>query len=175
MRGAAVVGDNLSVASPKLQTADGGQFMDQVDIAWLAAWIDADGWINNREIGIRITDKDILERIKSITGVGSLFWAGEGVNRELWEWRVYNAPDKARLSLAIYPMMSDRRKQEIAELAEHMATQKTSRCAPLFHGTTRMYRWELREGIPTCDQCRSAEAAEALNRIRSKRNANDEK
>lgn len=103
--------------------------MSQVDIAWAAGLIEGEGSFscsrrNRPFIQIQMCDKDVLEQIQQRTGMGNVTgpYAGSqglgvGPRKPTYSWKVYKQRDVWRLLLAIAPLLSERRRARIMELA----------------------------------------------------------
>lgn len=143
---------------------------DPVDIAWVAGIIEGEGCFNIRRTAgkyplaicsVSMTDFDVIQRLHEVTGigrVGSLRVDKRGSQRKpTLNWTVAKKRDMARLMLAVYPLMGERRRKKIAEAIEVVA--QDNRAKPMRHGTKAGYDKELRQGLRPCTDCRAANTA----------------
>ena len=98
--------------------------MNDMELGWLAGFFDGEGWIASRNNGRGITlaiensDLDLLERVLQYTGEGHISGprTRSPKRKSTWTWQVTDWPGSSRLLLAIYPLLSDRRKARVLEL-----------------------------------------------------------
>jgi len=90
------------------------------DIHYVAGIIEGEGYFHKNSAALRIivemTDKDTLEYLQKITHMGRISKPLLKINQKhntTWTWTVSKRGEVARLLLAIYPLMSLRRKQQI--------------------------------------------------------------
>lgn len=94
---------------------------NEIDIAWAAGFIEGEGSICFSKNGVYIhctvsaynTDKDVLERLPKIFGVGSLREASEPKNhlgkKQGYVWKVSRKPEIVGVLRAIRPYLGERR------------------------------------------------------------------
>lgn len=143
--------------------------MDAVDIAWVAGIIEGEGWIGLRgsqrqcHINVSMTDEDIIRRLHETTGEGHVgFTPMRGnMTKPQWLWRVSDKRGVARVLCAIAPLLGVRRREQVAKVADQLAVMRTTAkpSDPIAHGTVAGYQRERRQGLPSCDACRSANTA----------------
>lgn len=113
--------------------------MTQLEIGWVAGIIEGEGSFAVRsktnpttgntsrsgQIQVAMTDPDILRRLAEVTGVGHV--NGPYVRptdkahwKPLYHWTVSRKSDLARILLAIYPLLGERRKQRVAAVLAHV-------------------------------------------------------
>lgn len=99
----------------------------QIDIGYIAGLLEGEGCFLLRpercpRIVIGMTDEDTITNLPIRLGIGSVSGPyDKGENRKLvWEWHVNSYTEAARLLLAIYPLMSARRKIQIFPLVENL-------------------------------------------------------
>lgn len=96
------------------------------NLAWAAGFIDADGCIEVKnkgkgEIGLSAfqKDKELLERLQYIFGVGSLYErrssSNPGGHPDGCLWRVNRKQDVYAILVALYPWFSKRRQKKVRE------------------------------------------------------------
>lgn len=97
--------------------------MDSIDCAWLAGILDGEGCFTysnggkNPVVTVAMSDFDVIERVAAVTGVGTILEYKVAAGRKpMLRWWVGRRRDVARVLLAIYPLMSERRQSRIAEL-----------------------------------------------------------
>lgn len=115
-------------ASPVPQPT--GNFWDQRYIYWVAGIIEGEGCIFHNKyttkkgeyrqypsIVVEMCDRDVLDRIHSITGFGTVMSATRPSRPAHWTdtftLRITRKSNVARLLLAIYPLMSQRKQEQI--------------------------------------------------------------
>lgn len=108
---------------------------NQIDIAWVAGIIEGEGYfssVNNGtsvRVGVNMTDLDVIEKLQSITGIGTIINKTIVSNRKpAYIWRVSKYKDVSRLMLAIYPLMSSRRQMKIDQMSDILVSHKTRKC-----------------------------------------------
>lgn len=90
--------------------------MSDIEIGWLAAMIDCEGTIAERgRIAIEMTDLDLIERLRRVTGEGRIYGPRErGADRKpIWVWTVQDRSGVERLFRIIYPHLGSRRKGQV--------------------------------------------------------------
>lgn len=110
--------------------------MSQVDIGWLAGLIEGEGCVHRKRnfkpkyplskyapspiIAVQMVDEDIIRRLAEVTGVGNIrgpYCSKTALGKQpRWDWRVAKKRDVARLLLAIYPLLGQRRREQTAAL-----------------------------------------------------------
>lgn len=106
--------------------------MDMVDIAWVAGIIEGEGSFSldgktSGRITVKMTDYDIIERLQTVTNTGTIYGPykkAQAHHKPAWHWKVYDRREVARLLLAIYPLMGERRRERIAELTDRIALNR---------------------------------------------------
>lgn len=104
--------------------------IDYQDLLWLAGLIEGEGCIyfvkrHGWRGGIRVqmVDEDIIRRCQEATGLGVVYASSvTKTGKQAWSWSVTRRDDCARLLLALYPVMGERRKQRMAEMTEKICT-----------------------------------------------------
>lgn len=149
--------------------------MTPVEIAWVAGIIEGEGCITGFHkspisglLAVKMTDEDVVRRLAEITGVGNVTGPLSGGNRStkpIWAWRITNRKDLARVLLAIAPLMGERRRARIAEMAERLSLARhRSLIAPC--GTRSGANRHRRHGELLCEDCREAERFYQRSRTR---------
>lgn len=97
--------------------------LNDVDRAWVAGFLEGEGSFIATHAGgarvIRITassiDRDVLERLQAITGVGNinLNYPAKGNHHACWIWQVARRADVCAMMRDIYPLMGVRRQHRI--------------------------------------------------------------
>jgi hypothetical protein len=87
---------------------------------WVAGLIEGEGWImpapgatrQALSVNVQSTDMDVVERLRELTGVGSVHAVARVRPREspTWTWRVSNRRDTCHVLEAIHPMLGERRR-----------------------------------------------------------------
>lgn len=150
--------------------ADCVRQMDQIDIAWLAGIIEGEGCIGFYDAGPRITvnmtDRDIIERCYDITGEGNVnFRPRANLNwKPTWTWVVGDHRGIARLLLAIYPLLGERRHEKVAEVVKKLQTVRYSPC-----GTEASFAQHRRRAESPCESCRIAKNAAVRRRYHQRK------
>lgn len=149
--------------------------MNAVDIAWLAGIIEGEGTIlipqnagrHYPSVRVRMTDKDIIYGLQSITGMGNVILGEkpkEDHYKQSWQWHVCKRQDVARLLLAIVPLMGERRTARILEAAEALARNYRKRIVASC-GTRSGYNRHRRLNEVVCDGCREAVRVTTRRRV----------
>jgi hypothetical protein len=96
--------------------------------AWVAGLIEGEGWIGpspqakrrSAVIGASSTDRDVLDRLHDLTGVGSIYTLKlqKPTHKQGWQWSVSNRRDVHDVLEQILPLLGSRR----AERARHVLT-----------------------------------------------------
>lgn len=104
--------------------------MNEVETAWVAGIIEGEGTINRYRyirpdgrsymktiLQIEMTDEDVLQKMMSITGRGSMQKKKVRNNyKQTWVWTVSNASHVKEICDKILPHMSRRRTERIVEM-----------------------------------------------------------
>lgn len=111
--------------------------MDQLDIGWLAGIIEGEGYLKLScpkgssycypAIVVEMLDEDIINRLQDITGVGRIRKEprpGRPNANQMHVWKVSVKKDVARLLLAIYPLLGERKQNQVAALAPHLSPNR---------------------------------------------------
>jgi hypothetical protein len=94
------------------------------EVAWVAGILEGEGcWARRRAranwwIAVRMTDKDIVDRLASITGVGRISPARPQKThyKMAWAWQVSVRAHREWLTVKVWPWMGERRRARIQEL-----------------------------------------------------------
>jgi hypothetical protein len=99
--------------------------MSDLDIAWLAGILEGEGCFSTPSskrgmvITVSMTDKDIIERLTEITGIGTISSSTPTPPRKpYWNWRVSTTADSIRIALSVAPFLGERRRNKILEILE---------------------------------------------------------
>jgi LAGLIDADG-like domain len=87
--------------------------------AWLAGVFEGEGTFSVDGLAISMTDRDIIERLQTLTGVGGIYAtnARSRSNRKpCWRWGVYNKPHRDWVLNMMWPWLGERRRQRVSEL-----------------------------------------------------------
>lgn len=102
--------------------------MSGLELAWVAGLLEGEGsFCANRKrlfIHVTMTDRDVLENLAAITGVGSIY---ELVRRrshhtQAYRWQIGWAEIASALAAQVYPLLSERRKGQAARLLPNAFT-----------------------------------------------------
>ncbi|MCA1843275.1 MAG: hypothetical protein LC792_08815 [Actinobacteria bacterium] len=154
--------------------------MDMVDIAWLAGLVEGEGTIvlpsaypNSVALTVFMTDQDVLLHALDVTEAGSVrgpyFDKRPGSKRKpIYKWSVTGRQEVARILLAIYPLMGERRKQRIADATMRLAN---NRARMRWFCSKGHANWRIdAKGNRTCRDC----SREKLRRWRAAQKEKDE-
>lgn len=134
--------------------------MTSVEIAWLAGLIEGEGCITTHRQGdtlsvrlaLAMTDEDIVRRCQEMADCGSVRHRPVPGHKDQWVWDVSARRDVARILLAIYPLMGERRKSKIGEVVEHLPFRnRVAQC-----GTPSGAQSHRRRGESPCPRCQEA-------------------
>lgn len=99
--------------------------MSDTEIAWLAGLIEGEGSFTLYQgegrirvlISIQMTDKDVLDRVASIVGLGNVVWCTkrEEHHKDSYKWAISSRVAVTELMMLLYPCMGTRRQARIAE------------------------------------------------------------
>lgn len=101
--------------------------INEIDLAWVAGLLEGEGSFciakkkdrpsNYPIITCNMTDLDVIERLRGITGVGSIVSIQPpGNTKRQYRWRVARHNDCFVLAGLLYPYMGTRRRKQIEEL-----------------------------------------------------------
>lgn len=98
---------------------------DPIDIAWVAGIIEGEGTFSStkssRYMEVSMTDEDTIQKCYDKLQIGHVrgpyFRQGK---KSFWVWHVAEAIDLSRLMLAIAPLMSIRRKNQMKGLIDKL-------------------------------------------------------
>lgn len=106
-------------------------------IYYIAGLLDGEGSFTSSQkhsyMELSLTDEDLILKCKEYLQIGNVRGPYQRAqNRKpFWVWHVAKTKDLARLVLAIYPLMSSRRQEQIEKMYEHMSkTSKTMNVVP---------------------------------------------
>jgi hypothetical protein len=110
------------------------------EVAWMAGILEGEGCWTTRNsrttwlVAVRMTDKDIIERLQRITGVGRVTMEESARGHKTsWAWRVSARPHREWLTATVWPWLGVRRRERILELwPDILASQAFSGDAPAF-------------------------------------------
>jgi hypothetical protein len=149
--------------------------MSEIELGWLAGIFEGEGTIvlppaqrRHVTMSLNSTDRDVIERLVAVTGVGHIY--GPFANdhqtavmsasgkKPIWRWTVSRRAEVARLLLAMYPLLSDRRQKRVQDAVQKMMQPKIPGGPknPIKHGTRSGYRRETRERLAHCADCTRA-------------------
>jgi hypothetical protein len=100
--------------------------VNDVETAWVAGLIEGEGFISSARgvyMGVNMTDLDVLEKLRTITGVGFIKPRKRYAERHKpqWQWMVSSQPEAQEIMRAIYPHMGQRRREQMdAALARRL-------------------------------------------------------
>jgi hypothetical protein len=104
--------------------------MTAAETAWVAGIIEGEGYFTTKGSGglavrVSMTDRDIIERLKALTGVGTLYVPRNprpGEWKQAYTWAVQDRQDAKALLEAILPWLGLRRTAKVEEvLAQYRA------------------------------------------------------
>lgn len=115
-----------------------GRILEEKDIYYLAGIIEGEGCFSvfsgkrggGRRLRVEMTDYDIIFRLQQISEMGKITGPYNRIGnhgqewKPIWHWSVNKKTDLARLLLAIYPVMGERRQKELARLVETLGRAK---------------------------------------------------
>jgi hypothetical protein len=90
-------------------------------IGWLAGLLEGEGYFAYREvqgltIQISMTDFDVIHRVSSLLGFGSIHKCPARPDRkQAWRWSAGGQPQVAGLMMTLLPLMGERRAAKIRE------------------------------------------------------------
>jgi hypothetical protein len=96
--------------------------MKDTEIAWLAGLIEGEGCFTgdaeHPKIFVQMTDLDVIERLRVVTGVGfySRCSTRAAHHKPSWKWAVQSRERARELMALLFPHMGVRRRARIKEL-----------------------------------------------------------
>lgn len=95
--------------------------LSATEIAWLAGLLDGEGSFTQKGQGrvhVEMTDRDVIEYLHELTGVGSLYSPKQrnARHKASWIWCVSRGEVTLQIVRVIFPWLSDRRKTQIRKL-----------------------------------------------------------
>ncbi len=100
--------------------------MSEAEIAWLAGILEGEGcWSRHSQsttrwwVAVRMTDKDIIDRLQAITGIGRVTkdpLPGRPGCKPCWAWRVDAKWHREWVTTQVWSWMGERRRSKIKEL-----------------------------------------------------------
>ena len=93
-------------------------------IEWAAGLFEGEGCIHHRkdkdswQLGITMTDQDVMEAVFEVMGVGSLrgpYKKAAHHHKPYYQWRVYSKEDIFKVICDFYPYMGERRREKFDE------------------------------------------------------------
>jgi len=107
----------------KLDSPETLKYMDPCDVAWLAGILEGEGsWVRKGKdrvsVQVAMTDRDIVYRLRKITGVGNIFgpYKREAHHKELWVWSVGAINHARDVTDKVLPYLGQRRKAKAVKL-----------------------------------------------------------
>jgi hypothetical protein len=113
--------------------------MSRLELGWVAGLIEGEGcfFVTTRSAGgygpysyarvtVCMTDRDVLERLQQVTGVGTLEKVRERkdpAHKPISQWIVCRHEEAIELMRLIYPLMGSRRQAKIREVLAHFETR----------------------------------------------------
>lgn len=137
--------------------------MNEVDTAWVAGLLEGEGCFSlyapvgkARRVSVTccMTDKDVIERLRTIVGAGNVYERKPRKDtwKPAWQWSLTTRPEVMQLIEELYPYMGRRRREKMDEIREFHATNPV-RYARYTHGTLSMYKHGC-----LCVLCRQAKS-----------------
>jgi hypothetical protein len=106
---------------------------NEADVAWAAGLFEGEGFLSvyqrkygakiQPQIGLGMTDRDVVDRFMRIVGCGAIYIAkpGTGGHKQCHCWRLYEA-EKVREVVALFlPYFGERRRAKAEELLQRIA------------------------------------------------------
>ena len=94
-------------------------------IEWVAGLFEGEGCLHKRsgktnswQLGINMTDRDVMEAVYEVMGVGTLrgpYKKAAHNHKDYYQWRVYNKEDIFKVICDFYPYMGERRREKFDE------------------------------------------------------------
>jgi len=93
------------------------------DLHWMAGLLEGEGYFGHRRHGdiiiqVSMTDGDVIERLKTITGFGTLRQRQLPSGKDLYLWTSTHQANTGALMTMLLPLMGKRRQAKIAECLE---------------------------------------------------------
>lgn len=138
--------------------------LDPFEIGWLAGIIDGEGCISHHKytyrISVSMTDKDIVDRLLTVTGVGSVFpkKVGQPHYKPCYTWQVNSPVDVMHILASITPLMSERRRETISKMADSLNERREKKrryqefCTK-GHLRTEENTYHTKNGYMMCGDC----------------------
>lgn len=113
--------------------------MEKHEVAWVAGIIEGEGSLHvvrkgdvvHGRVAVVMTDYDVLESLRSITGVGTVRQERARTNRKrTWVWAFAAREDVIYLVTLIYPFLHARRKQQADKVLEASRSKSNLRDLP---------------------------------------------
>jgi hypothetical protein len=127
----ALTTDRMS-APTRHQTEDhSGETDWEADLAWAAGLFEGEGSFGMRSNGtvlvsVASTDKDVIDRFRSVVGAGRLSSQAPGRNhrnKRLWRLDISQVDDVLRITRLLYPWLGNRRRSRADEAAAAIRTR----------------------------------------------------
>jgi len=133
----------------------------ELELAWLAGLLEGEGCFSHKSsnamyINCSMTDEDIIRKIESIIGEGSVTTYQKPDRKRVWTWRTGNRRTVIDLCKLLLPYMGERRSAKIQEMIDYDLAnpKKRQEKGKVQHGTRTMYSsYGCR-----CEHCKAAEA-----------------
>lgn len=167
-------------------SSPGKSQLRSADLGYVAGIIDGEGFIRIRpshggsgltlNVGVDMTDLDVLEKCQSIVGVGYVYdRTRRGKNKPIWMWRIHRQCEVVGLLFTIYPFLGQRRQARVREaIAAWKAVPPRKRPEawgiPGENGCGTYAGWAAHyrhKNLPPCQACR--DASNEYRRSRRKR------
>jgi len=135
--------------------------MDSIEIAWAAGLIEGEGTVcvkgsGGLYVGVSMTDEDVVRKIHSIAGIGTVNMCKKKENRkQVWVWRAGKRSEVIAFIKKIRPYMGARRTSAIDKVFAHDMEHPQWRVpkGELVHGIRSGYKKGCR-----CKLCKKAES-----------------
>lgn len=103
--------------------------MTEAQTAWVAGIVEGEGsisWVGKQGVRVKVamTDEDVVRRLLTYTGVGTVGGPYDGTNKPRWSWYVGAKEDVWWLLMALLPWFGERRTARAIEAIERAATPK---------------------------------------------------
>ncbi len=140
--------------------------MENEEIAYLAGLLEGEGCFGltsygrSSQIQVAMTDREPLEAVARITGVGKVrgpYQRTNSKNKPFFSWAISDRVHVKRICDAVYPWMSPRRKQKIDSLRYLFEIEKNAPLNP-------EHKNHKEREDPFCPQCRNNKAARKCKR-----------
>jgi hypothetical protein len=112
--------------------------MTELEVGWLVGILEGEGHFRssygNPRIEVKMTDEDVIRRLREVTGVGRVYGPFDSGNprwRPSWNWNVARKDEALYLCKLIQRFMGNRRQAQIAAAcAEYAERIESWRGAP---------------------------------------------